>query len=134
MFPFIKNKNKMTGIDVGLYTIKVVTLEKHTNQLKLIGFGTIAHDNSQKVKAFLSKLNCNGGIIGVNAPFLKVKTKVIELPKMPDEELGEAIAWQIKDIIDSPPEEYITRYLKFPTASPDNKKMSLMVFTQKKKD
>ena len=105
-----------------------------SNQLKLTGFGTIAHEDTQKIKTFLSKMNSNSGIIGVNALFLKVKTKVIELPKMPDEELHEALLWQIKDIIDGPPEEYITRYLKFPTASPDSKKMSLMVFTQKKED
>ncbi len=132
MIPFVKNKNKAVGIDFGFHTIKVVSLQKYQDQWKLMNFSKIPSNDTEAIKKAFSNMKINSGKIGVNTEYLKVKTKIIELPKMPDEELTEAMKWQVKDIIEGTPEEYVIRYLKFPHSPTDTKRSSFIVFTLKK--
>lgn len=122
--------NKSVGIDIGVDYAKVVCLEKDSAVPRLAGYGLV---NYRGDKAKLKKFFADSGIkfrdvrINIEDPSLRIRR--LDLPIMPDEEVGESIKWGLKDIVDGNVEDYVFREVRIP---PEDllidKKMPVVVF------
>ncbi len=115
-FPFFKRS--VVGIDIGASSIKVVRLEGSSRSVRLsyAGLAEFAKEGSEdKIADTLNGLLNEGGIkkekIGVvfttNTPTIRYMT----LPKMPKDELSEAVKWETGKIINLPLEGMIIDFL-----------------------
>lgn len=107
------------GIDIGSETIKIVELRRDGENLRLIGAGmakTPAHGlSSESAKDLTSlaeaikKLKNDAGIQADKAfsslPESSVFTRVIDLPVMKEEEIEQALKWELEEVVPLPLKE-----------------------------
>ncbi len=122
------------GIDIGSVNVKVVQLSHGAGGAQLEGWGIIKHRGDiEKIKAFIKGLKLKGDIrVNFEDPALKIRR--LDLPKMPPDELNEAVKWGIKDVIDGDVDDYIFRHSDIGSeVASDAGKVPLVVFAIPKK-
>ncbi|MFW0862608.1 MAG: pilus assembly protein PilM [Candidatus Komeilibacteria bacterium] len=114
-------KNSYLGVDIGTASIKLVQLTNDGKKTILDTFGyvdvanDIIHENTpeskQRLIDVLKKLMEKAGTSTTQAiaalPTFAVFTLLINLPKLPDKEMPEAIKWEAKKYIPLPLEDMI---------------------------
>ncbi len=114
-------KNSYLGVDIGTASIKLVQLTNDGKKTILDTFGyvdvanDIIHENTpeskQRLIDVLKKLIEKAGVSTTQAiaalPTFAVFTLLINLPKLPDKEMPEAIKWEAKKYIPLPLEDMI---------------------------
>lgn len=115
-FPFFKRA--VVGIDMGASSIKVVRLEGSLRSVRLsyAGLAELAKEGSEdKTADTLKGLLNEGGIrkekIGVVFTTYTPTIRYMTLPKMPKDELSEAVKWETGKIINLPLEGMIIDFL-----------------------
>lgn len=117
MLSFGKSKSKsVLGLDVGSKTTKVV-------QLAFTGAGkptlarcdvlpTGSHDESfaANMKAYLSEHKLGQSMVAASFDHPSMKIRKLELPKMPEPDLIEAIRWNLRDVVDGNIDDYSVEY------------------------
>jgi type IV pilus assembly protein PilM len=101
-----------TGIDFGKSSVKIIKLKELNNIYKLIAYGTFSLVDQEKLKEFILINKLATGDIRVNINDSSIKIKHVSLPQIPDEEINEAIKWQLKDELGDNIDNWIFRYLK----------------------
>lgn len=104
------------GLDIGSDTIKIVQLEKEKSGYRLIAAGicktpvaNLALDEdkdiialSESIKKLKSESRVTSNEVITALPERNIFTQIIEVPKMTEEELGQAIPWEAENIIPQP--------------------------------
>ncbi len=115
-FPFFKRA--VVGIDIGSASIKVVRLEGSLKNARLTyaGLAELAKEGSEdKITDTLKGLLDEGGIrkekIGAVFTTYTPTIRYMTLPKMPKDELTEAVKWEAGKIINLPLEGMIVDFL-----------------------
>lgn len=107
------------GIDIGSETVKVIQLKKEGLKFRLIGAGmgktpeNVLSSESEKdlisLVEMIKKLKVDAGIqtvkVAASLPENSVFTHVVELPVMKEEEVEQALKWELEDIIPLPLKE-----------------------------
>lgn len=104
------------GLDIGVSSIKIAQLKKEGEQFLLksigmtktpgVGLVSEAEKDLLNVAEAIKKLKSEAGITSLEVisslPEANVITRVIELPLMSEEEVGQALQWEIEDAIPVP--------------------------------
>ncbi len=100
--------NKSIGLDIGLTSIKAVSLSRQNNNFVLDAFQTIGtppkgmlseapldeEEMATTLKKTVDNLKVNSKSVNIALPDNQVYTKVIEMPILSDKELSLAIYWE----------------------------------------
>jgi len=104
------------SLDIGSNSIKIVQLGKKDNKFRLISVGQIATPNLGMaseaehdlvvIAEAIKKLRTESKIapiqVVVSLPESFVFTRVIDLPAMSEEEIGQALKWELEEIVPIP--------------------------------
>ncbi len=130
-------KNQTIGIDIDENSVTVVRAT-HTNGMPVIDFCgmldvELSHsDWENKLKSFLSQNNLTPGVAATCLDDASFKIRKIELPKMPDTDMREAVKWKMRDVVEGAIDDYSVRYSTLgPTQ--DTKRVSMVGYAVKKK-
>ncbi len=90
------------GVDFGTRAIKLLQLRDHGRGLRVVGAGRVDRSqNADDTASLIEQLHgafASGGFTGrrcvVSLPRSDVRVQSVRLPKMPDEELRQAAAWE----------------------------------------
>lgn len=139
-------KNSYLGVDIGTASIKLVQLTSDGKKTNLDTFGyvdvanDIIHENTpeskQKLIDVLQRLIEKAGVSTTQAiaalPTFAVFTLLINLPKLPDKEMPEAIKWEAKKYIPLPLDDMILDWKLVDQESDEKIKKSSSSFFKKK--
>ncbi|MDO8643532.1 MAG: pilus assembly protein PilM, partial [bacterium] len=109
-------KRDLLGIDWGHCGAKLVRVTGQNHQKKVASWyypeplqeGDAA--SVMKFKRFLQAHQLTGLKTACNIEHGSLKIRRLDLPKMPEFDLGEAIQWQLRDVIEDPVQNYIVRH------------------------
>ena len=104
------------GLDIGAYSIKVAQIQKDTSGYRLVRVGMADNPiGSQKpdsdteiislaetIKKLVVDAKINTKEVAVSLPESEVYTQVIALPKMPEDQLEQAVIWEAENVIPRP--------------------------------
>ena len=116
MLSRFKKKEEFFGLDIGTKSVKVIQLEGR----KLLSFGleelpsTESPEKATIIKAIRkiideNRIRTNKVVVCVSGPSINVR--YLKMPRMPEEELSEAIKWEAKKYITMDPREAIVDHL-----------------------
>jgi type IV pilus assembly protein PilM len=127
------------GLDIGTRTVKIVQLKDN----KLLHFGrkefssSVPDEKQAVIRAIReivseNKIRTNRVVASVSGPAINVR--YLQMPKMPEEELREAIKWDVKKYFTMDPKEAIIDHLVLGEASEgDLQKIEVVVVAAPKK-
>lgn len=122
-FNKILSPNHYVGIDIGTTSIKVAEIVKTGGDLYLRSYGILenyAHlerlnesiqtssfklveePTAQLISTLLQKTNMQPDYVSMSVPVFESFVSLVNLPKMPDKEIGQALAYQAKQYIPLP--------------------------------
>lgn len=113
---FLKPKNFLLGVDIGAHSIKIIKLNKTSKGVIIdkIGFAELPINNgegiNEETKSDIIRNLLNNNKIKDNYAVSmisgrEVTIRYVSLPKMPQEELKEAVMWEAKKQLSYPIEE-----------------------------
>jgi type IV pilus assembly protein PilM len=136
---FHKDK-PLFGLDVGFSSIKVMQLRQHGKKYQVVGYGVGGFDNSllkdgevvglEKMAEAINELfknNLIGSIntkrVAVNIPSSRTYTRTMQLPRIADNELREAVLLEAAQYIPLPVDDL---YLDYNVIHRDDKNIELL--------
>ncbi|MFH1356645.1 MAG: pilus assembly protein PilM [bacterium] len=124
------------GIDIGTQNAKVVCLKKKEGSYSLMGCGSIPYaQEPNKLKTFLQRAQAGSGDIRINIDTPSTRIRRLDVPRMTEEELPEAVRWASKDFLDDDIDEYAFRFTKIHKEDIDtHDKLSLVLYAIKNTD
>lgn len=135
----LKHKKSVIGLDIGSKTTKIVQLkyngtEKPTlEKCHLIPTGSQDEEFVGNVKAYLRENKMAGVMAASSIDDVSVKIRKVELPKMPEADLIEAIKWNLRDVVDGDIDEFTVSHSKIEEHEEgDTTKWDLMAYAVKK--
>lgn len=137
LFPFLKKKKPLLGVDLGHKSLKAIRLNRIANQEVLdfcasaeIGEGISPFDS---LKQFVHQHRLQGSEAAVCLDDPSLKIRRVELPKMPEADLKEAVRWKLRDVVEGSVEDYIVRTSQMSDiSSPGEKKTVVIGYAVKK--
>lgn len=141
---FSKSKSHL-GVDIGTSNIKIVQLKPKDNKFLLETYGTVnvayqlgSKDNSSSVsetatllRNLVKRSGATATSVIASLPNNVVFTSVVEMPKMPEDELKEAIEFQARKYVPLPLEEVALSWSlieeRVKTSTPENPKIKVLL-------
>lgn len=114
----LKSKKSILGIDIGSKATKIVQLRftggdrPSLEVCGLVPSGLLDEGFVGNVKAFLKDHDAKNALVATSIDDASMKIRKMELPKMPDLEMIEAIKWNLRDIVDGDVEKFIVSFSK----------------------
>lgn len=134
-----KNKKSIIGLDIGSKTTKLVQLryngtEKPTlEKCHLIPTGIHDEEFVGNVKECLRVSKLSHVMVASSIDDASVKIRKVELPKMPEADLIEAIKWNLRDIVDGNIDEFTVSHSRIEEHEEgDVTKLDVMAYAIKK--
>jgi type IV pilus assembly protein PilM len=140
---------RFIGLDIGSFSIKVVSLSKKGGSYRLEAIGIVLNPHgdrpgddeasqnkvSEAVKKLLSDVKLSGSKAALALPESQVYTKVIEMPALTDSELASAIHWEAEQYIPVPIDQVNIDYevISRPQKSEVGDKMEVFLVAAPKK-
>lgn len=140
---------RLVGLDIGSFSIKVVSLSKKGKgyQLEAIGIVLNSHGDrpgddeasqnrvAEVVRKLLSDTKLSGSKVALALPESQVYTKVIEIPALSDSELASAIHWEAEQYIPVPVDQVNIDYevISRPQKGSEMDKMEVLLVAAPKK-
>lgn len=104
------------GLDIGADSIKIIQVAKDGNNFNLVTAGIIktpvaslAFDTekdmiavAEAIKKLKSEIRASGNQVVVSIPERQAFAQIIEVPKMNEDELAQAIPWEAENIVPQP--------------------------------
>ncbi len=128
MWPF--DQKLSVGIDLGTESVKVVCLSKSRGEYELVSFGQISQKNTDDLRTFLQNPQLEGASLRVSMKDSLYKSKKLELPPVPEDELAQMLALSLGPSLDGSVEDYVLRYQPLQKVILISEKAQLDVFTQ----
>ncbi len=128
---FSANK-KILGIDIGAKTTKIAQLSFSGGKAKLercalAETGFLDENFLTQIKNFLSENKVRGLPAAASFDDPSMIIRKMELPKMPDPDLREAIRWNLRDLVESDLSEYTVTYSLLEEVSTDGENVTLRI-------
>ena len=133
---FFSSKKSILGIDIGSTSIKIVQLTHADGKHLLDTYGTVdvafdvdqrKEENIQKtvtvLKALMEKAGVTTKKVMASLPTSVVFTTVIDLPKMREDELQNAVEFEAKKYVPLPLEEVTLSWVAAPSDDPDKNRV-----------
>lgn len=135
--PFLHKKHEVLGVDFGSAGVKFAKLNKKAQSVsQWFCPGSFLSEEAEAVellKTFLKDNHLVGSTVACNIEDESMKIRRIELPKMPDSDLKEAVRWQLRDVVEGSISDYSVRYTQLEEfQSGEVKKLSLLVYAIRK--
>lgn len=134
-----KQGKSILGLDIGSRKTKVVQLAFSGKSLpelvtcELLDTGLADESFSANMKAFLGDVKLRGALAAVSFDDPSVVIRKFELPKMPENDLMEAIKWNLRDHIEADVDGYTIKYTKLAEIEEgDLVKLDLVVYAANK--
>ncbi|MBX7149272.1 pilus assembly protein PilM [bacterium] len=131
-------KTNTLGVDIGTQSVKVVRLSVKESQKPKFEFAGILESSpsdpqfANKFKDFISKNKLSDLNAAVSIEDKSLKIRKLELPKMPDADLKEAVKWKMRDVVEGNIEDFVVRSSIVSGNEPDSKKLTLVGYAIKK--
>lgn len=145
MIPFLDRLRKvpLVGMDIGVTGIKLARLRRRNDgTIEAIShwlypenpFGAAQGEGDiPRFRDFLRQEQLTNVPVACSIEEASLKIRRVELPKMPDADLKEALQWQLRDVVEGPMSEYIVRHSLIEEFSVgDVKKLSLLAYAIRK--
>lgn len=126
-------KDDVLGIDLGTQCLKMVKITRKAGANPVVSHLSILEKNANdpqvgdlvRQAVDLYKLKGLQAAVCVEDPQFKIRK--IELPKMPDADLKEAIRWKMRDVVEGSVDDYIIRWSGLAEGPDvDNKKITVV--------
>lgn len=138
--PFLKRfgGQDVTGIDIGNYGIKMVRLGRRAGIVddtvsQWFYPGPLSENQVHSFREFLVERKLSGASVACNIEDDSMKIRRLDLPKMPEFDLKEAIRWQMRDVVEGPVDDYVVRHSTLEEFSRgETTRLSLVVYAIKK--
>ena len=128
----LKDSVVTTGIDFGEKSLKIVRMLVAPTGPKILAHGILSSNSEAELKGFFKENKINKTSVRVSLKSKYYKVKDIELPRIPDEEIAEAVKWQLRDSLEGDPDDYYYQHIKLPEAyAPSQDKQAMFVFAVK---
>ncbi|MDD3925049.1 MAG: type IV pilus assembly protein PilM [bacterium] len=139
-------QNRYTGVDIGTNSIKMVEIEATKSGLRLVNIG-IEETPSEAIEASiitepqavgeaLSRLIAREGFSRSAAVSSlagqSLITRLIEVPRMGDAELSEAMKWEVERYIPFPAKEVVLDFKSLPSDDAEATQMEVLLVAAKK--
>lgn len=138
LFKF-KSKSSVLGLDIGSKVTKIAQLSFSSagkpalNRCELIETGTLDPDFDSKMKSYIKSAKISDSMVAVSLEDPSMKIRKMEIPKMPDADLIEAIKWNFRDAVEGDIEGYVVSFSKISeTAEGDGVKYELIGYAVKR--
>ncbi len=140
-FPGLSYTQNLVGIDIGTRYIKLIKLHCKNGSCRLEQIGFSKLQNKADTQAIVTSLNSllksnrigharvASAITGKTLTFSHIK-----LPKMPPEDLAEAVRWEVKKGIDYPDDAVIDYVINDEIIEEGRLKLSIMAFAVKREE
>ncbi len=131
-------KKEIIGIDLGQSGVKLVHfLRQKDEELKKWYYPTPVFPNRDKelpaFRNFLKSQGLTGASVVCNIEDISLKIRRVDLPKMPESDLTEAVRWQLRDVLEGSLTDYVVRYSHLDEYQVgENTKYSLVAYAVKK--
>lgn len=129
----------VVGLDIGSRSVKCLRWDRGKGRAVACLYpGNLRSGEEKETAEFREFVRANGlagaaAACSVDDESLKVKK--MELPKMPDYDMKEAVTWQMRDVLEGPVSDYVIRYLILEEhSSEEGKKLSVLGFAMKASD
>lgn len=128
-------KKEIIGMDLGQSGVKFVRV--FPTLLKRWYYPKPIFPNGDKelsvFRDFLESQGLTGSSVICNMEDLSLKIRRVDLPKMPESDLAEAVRWQLRDVVEGPVTDYVVRYSHLDEyQSGENIKYSLLAYAIKR--
>lgn len=139
---FEGKKIRMLGVDIGTSSVKIVELAKAGEILELSNYGehsetqgvlqssslkVLSTQVAEVVKEILKETGIKERKAAIAVPMFAGFSTVITLPRMPDEELGQAVIYEAKKYVPLPLSEVKFEWSKIERETQNKDKVDLMI-------
>lgn len=129
------------GMDIGATGIKFIVARQVRGEALTISHwfyrGPLLDADERelkKLREFLQTHKLSSYSVACNIEDASLKIRKVDLPKMPESDLLEAVRWQLRDAVEGHISEYSVRYSSLEEyANADSKRLSLIAYAIKKK-
>lgn len=135
----LKKKKSVIGLDIGSKSTEIVQLQfkagekPRLTRCDYIETGTKDPDFQNAIKSFIKENKLTSAMIASSFDDPSMKIRKMELPKMPEADLIEAIRWNLRDIVDGDIEEFTVSYSRIKEhADVEMPKIELMAYAVKR--
>ncbi len=135
---FSPRKVHHIGLDIGSYAVKIVNMLREKEKRILLGYGMATIETPEDdasirkaVEAALSKLNVDTKDVAISVSGPGVIVRYVELPRMTDDELKNAIEFEAEKYIPFKLDEVMIDHQVLIRQMPDNKMLVLLVAAKK---
>lgn len=126
-------------MDLGVAGIKLLSFRPEMGPARRLQCwfypGSLGEDKGEAgaFRDFLVANGLGGARVVCNIEDSSLKIRRVDLPKMPDGDLREAIRWQLRDVLEGPATDYVLRYSVIEEyLSGETKKLALVAYAIKK--
>ncbi len=121
------------GFDIEAEEVKVVCLEHDEDLCRLVSYGLFTYGgDNDRLRGYIRSADIPRGEVRVNIEDPSLKIRRLDLPKMPKEEMTEAIKWGMKDVIEGDVSDYAFRHIEISAEDLDLQgKLPVLVFALK---
>ena len=128
------------GLDLGRAGLKLVGIrpDRSVSQWRYpLASGLVWQSNEDeiaRIRAFIRSQGLAGCPVAVNLDDDSLKIRKVELPRMPEADRKEAVTWQIREILDGDPANYVIRHSLIDESAgvTESGKAAYMVYAVKK--
>lgn len=134
----LKGKKTVVGVDLGSRLTKIVRLNFSQGRPQIdiceaLPTGLLDQDFDRQLREHLKRMRLTGAMVASSIDDPSMKIRKVEVPKMPDADLIEAVKWSLRDIVDDDVEKYfITHSLIREFEEGDARKLELVAYAVKK--
>lgn len=108
--PFLEKfrQREIVGLDMGHVEARFVRMQAGQTVSRWTYPGSLLEE-AVNFREFLKANRLRGISVAVNIEDPSLKIHKIDLPKMPEYDLNEAVRWQMRDVVEGPIEEFVVR-------------------------
>lgn len=140
MIPFLDKfrKRDVVGMDLGSGGVKFVRFSRRGDgsiEKVLPEFypGSVFEEKEiPSFRDYLRESGLTGASVACNIDETHLLIRKLDLPKMPEADLKEAVRWQLRDALEGPVADYAVRYSFLEEAPEEEKRVSLLAYAVKK--
>lgn len=132
-------KKSILGLDIGSKMTKLAQLSFNVSgkpvleRCDLLETGRLDPDFESKLKAFIKSNKLGNSLVASAIEDPSMKIRKMELPKMPDADMIEAIKWNFRDAVDGEIEDFMISFSKISDSEDaDGAKVTIMGYAIKK--
>jgi len=135
-----KRKKSIVGLDIGSKACKIVQLAYNKTahptleKCDIINTGTEDEEFEGNLKYYMKENKVANSLVASSIDDVSMKIRKMELPKMPDADMIEAIKWNFRDIVDGDVEDFTINFSRIKEYEDhDIAKVEMMAYAISKK-